>query len=191
MRFLTPALLLSWMCLFSWGSASAQARVIEPCCTDVKDRLPVNSPAVSPGITRVRTVGSTLALIVIQAAARSSTFGQLVQAIDQTDGIVYVEYGHCGHGVRACLLAITAAGANRIVRVRVDTKKADWDLMGSIAHELQHAVEVLGNPAVISTRAMHFFYQREGRLIGNVFETAAAIRAGNDVRAEARRPRLR
>jgi hypothetical protein len=183
MRFLTPPLLLSWICLFFWGSASAQARVIDPCCTDLTAH-----DAVSPGITRVRTLGSALALIVSQATARSSTFGQLVQTIDKTDGIVYVEYGRCGHGVRACLLAITAAGANRIVRVRVDTKKADWDLMGSIAHELQHAVEVLGNPAVTSTRAMHFFYQREGRLIGDVFETAAAIRAGNDVRAEARRP---
>jgi hypothetical protein len=183
------------MCLFFWGSASAQARVIDPCCTGSATAAQTGDAtdvtvwaAASPEITRLRAVGSTLALIVIQATARSSTFGQLVQAIGKTDGIVYVEYGHCGHGVRACLPAITAAGANRIVRVRVDKNKADWDLMGSIAHELQHAVEVLGNPAVTSTRAMHFFYEREGRLIGNVFETAAAIRAGNDVRAEARRP---
>lgn len=62
-------------------------------------------------------------------------------------------------------------------------------MMGSVGHELQHAVEVLGNPAITSTIAMHLFYLRKGHRVGDVFETAAAIRAGNDVRAEVRSPR--
>ena len=85
---------------------------------------------------------------------------------------------------------MTTARANRIVRVRVDANTADWNLMGSIGHELQHAVEVLSSPIVSNTKALYLFYQRNGIRTGSVFETAAAVRAGNDVRAEVRRSML-
>lgn len=62
------------------------------------------------------------------------------------------------------------------------------DLMGSVGHELRHAVEVLDNPKVTSTTAMYFFYEREGRRVFAGFETDAAVQAGNAVRAEVRRP---
>jgi hypothetical protein len=202
MRFLMR-LLLSAMFLFSGGTASAQAPGINGC-GDAQDRVSVvrdeqvamrtaNDPAAAslgPRIVRLRTVGHTLAAIVTDATARSATFRQLAHAIGLTDGIVYVEDGLCGHGVRACLATVTTAGANRIVRVRVDAGTADWNLMGSIGHELQHAVEVLGSPIVTSTTALYFFYERNGIRTGNVFETAAAVRAGNDVRAEVRRSRF-
>jgi hypothetical protein len=205
MRFLTP-LLLSGMFLFSWGTASAQAPVIDGYADgqdldmfvlrDVRaamDRaqMPLmTDPApvlLVPRIVRLRTVGSSLAAIVTDATVRSATFRHLAHAISQTDGIVYVEDGDCGHGVRACLAAVTTAGANRIVRVRVDANTADWHLMGSIGHELQHAVEVLSSPIVTNTNALYLFYQRNGIRTGSVFETAAAVRAGNEVRAEVRR----
>ena len=205
MRFLTPRLLLG-MFLFSWGTASAQAPVIDGGA-DAQDleifllrdehvaldhpymRTANNSAAVSdvPRIMRLRSLGSTLAAIVTEATVLSATFRQLAHAISQTDGIVYVEDGDCGHGVRACLATVTTAGANRIVRVRVDANTADWNLMGSIGHELQHAVEVLSSPIVTNTKALYLFYQRNGIRTGSIFETAAAVRAGNDVRAEVRR----
>jgi hypothetical protein len=204
MRLRMP-LLLSAMFLFSWGTASAQVRAIAGCA-DVQDRVSVvcdrhvamdrtriqtaNDPAavsLMPRIVRLRTVGNILTAIVTDATVRSATFRQLVHAISLTDGIVYVEDGDCGHGVHACLAAVTTAGENRIVRVRVDADTADWNLMGSIGHELQHAVEVLSTRIVSNTHALYIFYQRNGTRTGSVFETAAAVRAGNDVRAEVRR----
>jgi hypothetical protein len=56
--------------------------------------------------------------------------------------------------------------------------------MGSIGHELQHAVEVLSTPDVTDTATMYRFYEREGRRVFGGFETEAAIRAGQNVRAE-------
>ena len=179
MRFLTPLLLLG-MFLFSWGTASAQAPVID----GVGDAQDLKS------FLRLRSVGGTLAAVMTEATVRSATFRQLAHAISHTDGIVYVEDGDCGHGVRACLATVTTAGANRIVRVRVDANTADWNLMGSIGHELQHAVEVLSSPIVTNTRALYLFYQRNAIRVGSVFETAAAVRAGNNVRAEVRRSML-
>jgi hypothetical protein len=208
MRPLHPLLFVAGVLLFSWGVASAQSPTIDATAgqeggiftrawhnvleTHVRDEVVRTTLVVStmanvrPVSSCLRTLDAALEAIVIQAIARSITFRQLVHEISRTDGIVYVERGRCGHGVRACLLAVTSTGANRIVRVRVAANKTDWDLMGSVGHELQHAIEVLSNPRITSTNAMNFFYRREGRRVGSVFETAAAIQAGNDVRAEVR-----
>ena len=115
MRFLIP-LLLSEMFLLSWGTASAQAPVIDGYAdaqeldmSVLRDdraamdraRMPLmaDSAPVSlvPRIVRLRTVGSSLAAIVTDASVRSATFRHLAHAISRTDGIVYVEDGECGH----------------------------------------------------------------------------------------------
>jgi glycosyltransferase A (GT-A) superfamily protein (DUF2064 family) len=136
---------------------------------------------------RVRGVGPRVAAVVIEAAARSETFRGLVDRISSTDGIVYVEEGQCGHGVRACLSnTVTMAGPNRVLRIVVDPRKVDRDLMGSIGHELQHAVEVLSNRNISSGSAMTLFYLNSVGLRGDRFETYAAIEVGSAVRTELR-----
>ena len=67
----------------------------------------------------------------------------------------------------------------------------EWDLMGLIGHELQHAIEVLGDRTVTSNAAMFFFYRRIGKPHPKhfAFETDAAIALGEAVRTEARKYR--
>jgi hypothetical protein len=142
-------------------------------------------------LLRIRTDSPAVATVIQKATERSATFRALVEAINASDGIVYVSEGACGHGVRACLVEVFAAGTNRILRVKVDIRKASWDLMGSIGHELRHVIEVLGEPTVTSSAAMYFFYSRTGRRgTSTSFETTAAVEAGNAVRSEVRRPAL-
>ncbi len=58
-----------------------------------------------PTIPRVRANGDALiAALLLEAPRRSATFRRLVDAIDASDGIVYVERGTCLHGVQACLV---------------------------------------------------------------------------------------
>ena len=142
-------------------------------------------------MAKVRSRDLAIAAVIQEAAARSGTFRGLVDTINASDGIVYVEEGDCGRAGRACLVGVTLAGPYRLIWVKVDTRRADWDLMGSIGHELRHAVEVLGNPRITNTISMHFFYEREGRRAPVGFETRAAIQAGNRVRAEVRRVKIR
>jgi hypothetical protein len=143
----------------------------------------------APGLLRIRTESPAVATAIQQATERSATFRVLVDTINASDGIVYVNEGNCGHGVRACLGWVVAAGPNRILKIQVDTRKTDWDLMGSIGHELHHAVEVLGDPTVTSNAAMYFFYSRTGRRSAlDSFETKAAVQAGEAVRSEVRQP---
>ena len=66
----------------------------------------------------------------------------------------------------------------------MDARQPDWEVMASIGHELQHALEVLGNLTLTSTEAVFLFYMREGATMGDTFETAMAIRTGNAVHNE-------
>ena len=76
--------------------------------------------------------------------------------------------------------------------VKVDTRKADLDLMASIGHELRHTIEVLGERTVTSGATMYMFYSRVGlRGTGTAYETTAAVDAGDTVRSEVRKYRAR
>jgi hypothetical protein len=146
-------------------------------------------PPMAPD-ARVRGVTQRMVTVINEAAAGSTTFRGLVATIGSTDGIVYVAEGACGHGVRACLLiTMTLMGPNRLLRILVDPLKMDDDLMGSIGHELQHAVEVLSHRNIRSGSAMTLLYNKEGHKYSGRFETDAAVKAGNAVRAELRTAR--
>jgi hypothetical protein len=137
-------------------------------------------------IGRVRSGNATIAALIQRAGETSKTFRGLVKAIDASDGIVYVEEGICGHGVRACFVTVTLAAPNRILRVKVDTRQVDSDLMWLIGHELRHTIEVLSDRSVTSQVDMYFFYSQRGQKQngGRAFETTAAIETGEAIRAE-------
>ena len=151
----------------------------------IKAEVPVAS--MSP---RVRTDDPALATLIQAATDRSPTFRHLAEAIQATDGVVYVQRGRCGHAVRACLpFSVAVAGPHRVLRVLVEDLEPEAEVIGSIAHELWHALEVLDQPGITTGRAMFFFYKSHGSWRGSRFETTAAIVAGNAVRQELRKRR--
>ena len=138
-------------------------------------------------IPKVRSHNPELADVIRRASDASATFRRLIATIDGTDGLIYVDDGKCGHGVSACLLlAVQVAGPFRVLRIKVDARRLDCALMAQIGHELQHAIEILSDPHVTDGVSAYFLLERiapagdRGR-----FETAAAVRAGLDVRREA------
>jgi hypothetical protein len=143
----------------------------------------------APGIPRVRDIGDPqIAALIAEATARSATFRRLVAVIDDSDGIVYVERGACGHSARACLShSLVVAGPHRIIRVLLDTRRDRDELLAALGHELRHAVEVLGRPQIRSMSAVMFFYQYEGFAIDGRFETEAALQTEEAVFAELKR----
>ncbi len=87
-----------------------------------------------------------------------------------------MHHGQCGRNVLACLLlAVTQAGPNRILHIKVDPRRQGHDLMVSIGHELSHAVELLSDPTVVDRNTAHNFYQRSAAIERYYFETQAAI----------------
>jgi hypothetical protein len=142
---------------------------------------------------RVRAEDPLISAALSQGAERSTTFRHLLEAIDATDGLVYVTEGTCGQGVRACLhISIEMAGTNRLLRVLVNPRRAaGCELIASIGHELQHALEALSNPNIKASSALFSFFHGIGRETPQRFETEEAIQIGLAVAKEACREAVR
>ena len=143
----------------------------------------------APPLVRVRSENPSIAAIIREAAERSPIFRRLIERIEATDGLVYVQEGTCGHSVLACLtLSVQVAGPHRLLRILVDPRrdKNDCDFMASIGHELWHAIEVLQEPNVRDFPAAYAFFDRKGPTDKGKgrFETQAARRTGLEVSSE-------
>jgi hypothetical protein len=141
-------------------------------------------------IARVRSSDPALAALIDRAAAHSATFQRLQASIERGHGIVYVEAGSCGHGVRACLkMWMETVAPNRFLRIALDARKigSDAETMGLIGHELQHAVEALSESGVTDGVSLYNFFRRLAPTDNGRFETTAALHAGDDVEDELRR----
>jgi hypothetical protein len=152
-------------------------------------RCPEAASDTLPETGRVRSTKPSISALIQEAVKQSNTFRHLVDAINQTDGIVYIVEGTCGHGVRACLVTVTKAGSKRMLWVKVEMRQADWDLIGSIGHELRHALEALADRTVVDGASLFMFYVRLGsgsEMRRSRFETIEAIEAGEAVRYEFR-----
>jgi hypothetical protein len=137
-------------------------------------------------MTRLRSEHPAIAAAIVAATDHSVTFRAMVEALKDTDGIVYVRDGRCRTRLRACLAGVHSAPPVRFLNITVDTRRsAGCELMASLGHELQHAVEVLSNPTIVDNQSLQHFYMREGAT-GDAFrlETTAAVGAGRLVGSE-------
>jgi len=134
----------------------------------------------------VRAINPTIATLIQRASERSHTFRGLLDTINASDGIVYIEPGKCGQSMRGCFENVTMAGTTRLLWVKVDPRGNECDLIALLGHELQHTIEVLGDPHVTSFSQMYFFYSRVTNNFQPAFETLAAERIQETVRAEVR-----
>ena len=137
--------------------------------------------------SRVRTGNEILATLIREGSERSQTFRALLVAIDATDGLVYLTVGRCGR-LRACFLhQMAVAGPNRVLNIVVNVQDDDPRFIAPIAHELQHVLEILGDPGITTEAGITAFYRFHGIEQKGVIETRAAIATGDAVRAEVRR----
>jgi hypothetical protein len=144
-------------------------------------------PGAAQNGTHVRAVDPTIRPLIAHGVERSTTFRELVRAIDSTDSYVYVKNGSCGSSVRACLVSVTSAGPARLVWVHVDMRTVDTELISLVGHELRHALEVIEEPAVRDNDSMFFLYKRIGaHAAGSTIETRAALVTAGRIRKELR-----
>ena len=167
-----------------WHATAATTIVTIVACS-------LNRPAAGHADNRqvspVRSGDTSITQLIAQAVERSPTFKRLVAGIEASDGIIYVEAGVCPERFVACLpFWMVSTGRHRFMRIVVDRRRLDSDrrMAGAIAHELQHATEVLDDRFVTTGTKMHFFYRRYAPTGTTRFETEAAIHAGIAVENE-------
>ena len=140
----------------------------------------------------IRTNDALLRSLLIEGCRLSPTLRALADAIGRTDGIVYITPGACPiRTLRACLLhKVQDTGDARYLWIRLGANADSTALVSSMAHELQHALEVLEQPKLRSQRDVLDFYQTVGSpaygggSLYRTYETNAAIDVTEKVRAE-------
>jgi hypothetical protein len=138
---------------------------------------------------RIRPQDARLFELLRDGMARSATFRALVNRIESSNLIVYVSLSPVMKASLAGKLTwMTSAGGFRYVRATINTEQTADQMIATLAHELQHAVEVLDDDNVTDQRSLVELYKRIGRPshsgITAGWETVAAQEAGFRVRRE-------
>ena len=138
----------------------------------------------------VRTEDAGLTKAIREGLEQSPAFLELMTRIDRSPGLVYVVSSRCLTRVSqpsACMdHNIRTSGGFRFLRVNIRPGESGPRLLALIAHELQHALEVLADETVTTLEDVERLYQRIGskRRSGS-FETDAALRMQDTVYREA------
>lgn len=138
-------------------------------------------PRVRPGDDRSRAA-------LKDGVARSEIIRRLLVQLERYDVIAYVAMQHRLRGhLSGSLTWVVATERFRYVRVSLNPDLSGEELIATLAHELQHVVEVAQAPLVVDPGTLSALYRRIGieRLSHTeAFDTEAAKRVGEQVRRE-------
>jgi hypothetical protein len=136
--------------------------------------------------SRLRAADATAAALLRAGMARSATFRAIVETLEGSDLIIYIE----ARPIRlpGQLQFLAASPGCRHVRVSVRTPGLDTELVAWLGHELWHAVELAEAPDVRNQAGLLRLYQRIGMAgaSGTTAETAKAQEVWTTVLYEAR-----
>lgn len=141
------------------------------------------------GGPRIRPQDDRTTAMMAAGVARSASFRALVARVEASDVFVYVGMSPLLKSSMAGRLSwMTKAGGFRYVRAAISTDLSSDQIIASLAHELQHVVEVIEDNNVVDERSLESLYKRIGRRstasVAAAWETVAAQDAAIRVRRE-------
>jgi hypothetical protein len=148
---------------------------------------PINTAVADPLRPHVRGLSPKMKELIELAKRRSATFKSLVETLEQSDVVVYLENTKAlPSGLDGRLMFLTKAGGVRYLHAQVTASLNAEELIAVVAHELQHAVEVAAHPEVRDAATLGSLYERIGvrTTAKDRYDTAAAQSTGRRVRAE-------
>ena len=187
------------MLLISVGNISADALQAPPerrTCIEVQT-APANAathPAVPlPKRQRIRPTSEKIGTIIDLGYERSPTFRELVETLEQSPVLVYIESGRCPairrQRLNGCLADLGTAGGARHLRVIVDVGLPIDNLIATVGHELQHAVEARKANALADGHHEAFVGAGARHVGANVYETDDAQNVKEAILRDLRRAR--
>ena len=138
---------------------------------------------------RVRPQDPRLAELLRAGVARSATLRAIVNRLEAGNVIVYVALSQTlRSGLAGKLTWMTKAGNFRYVKATINMEQHADQIIATLAHELQHALEVSADDSVTDQRSLAGLYKRIGRPShpgqSVTWETEAAQDTGYQVRRE-------
>jgi len=150
---------------------------------------PSELPFVPEGSTRLRAYDARAAALVIAGIQRSPTLRAIADRIEHGDVIVYVGMQPLlrRDHLAGLLTWMTASNRFRYVRVSINSELPEKTAIAALGHELQHVLEVIGNPSIVDSTSLESFYARHGisvRVSTNSWDSEAARDTGARVRQD-------
>ena len=161
----------------------------------LSEPLPLRNPsAARPTAGAVRPTDAKVEWLIQQGCSGSATFRALVDELQSSSWIVFVQSGSCRMpGMFGCLLHQVGTTENRkYLRIVITAQPASHvDVIATIGHELQHAVEVVRDGHVQNNSDLRDLYRRIGYVASRahtvaIYETPAARTAGSKILQELR-----
>src|SRR5690242_4621969 len=136
-----------------------------PIVTLCSALLTTSAYAAGPsGEVRLRPQDDRLEKVLKEGAARSTTFKALVDRIEASNVIVYIALNpQMKSSLSGMLTWMTRSGQYRYVRASISTDLTSNQMIATLAHELQHAVEVIDDETVVDEKSLVALYRRIGR----------------------------
>ena len=115
-------------------------------------------------LTRVRGIDQEFRTLIREGDARSASFREIVDEIQRSNTIVMVQYGLCAKGqIRSCVTHVSGDATARNIRIVINTRTTNDRLIATIAHELQHALEIIRTPEATGAEQVMALYRRIGK----------------------------
>lgn len=134
----------------------------------------------------VRVLDRHLDQLIDSTMRRSPTFASLVERLESTDVIVHVDrVMTLPRALRAHIALAGASGGVRYLRIELRTNMGAKETLATLAHELQHAVEIGEAREVRSDAGLCALYHRIGEeRVWQQFESPEADAIGRQVQSE-------
>ena len=135
---------------------------------------------------RLRPASPAARRMIEDAAASSETVRRLMNSIDRSDLIVYVQLTGSPGVQTAATTWVATTTEGRYLRVLINVGTPRWSLVPLLAHELQHVVEIAADPGVRGYDGIRMLYARIGTANADAdrFETETARQVEAAVRNE-------
>ena len=153
---------------------------------------PVSAEPKQPSSVHLRPSCPWIKEAIRAAYEESLTFRRLVDQIEAAQTFVFVEGRACGTFTENPCTFIGSSGSGaRWVQIRAGRMANQPQLTGILAHELQHAIEIIQNPDVVDSQSLRSLYRRIGYFthragIQEWWETTQALETERTVLKEAR-----
>jgi len=141
-------------------------------------------PHVRPQTADART-------LVADATARSPAVRAMLDRLEGSDVIVYIRHRmFVGSELQGWIGMLSAVAGRRYLVIELACGRSWADQIGTLGHELHHAIEIAGEPSIVDAQSLAAYYERIGERTGGLapsrtYETAGARRTGLQVRREA------
>ena len=145
-------------------------------------------PQTDASVPHLRPESADLRTLLRTTAAASPALQALVQRLEASDLIIYIDTRALPPSLDGRIGWIGAAGGARFLKIEIACPRPAWVQATALAHELRHALEIAEAPWIDGPAALARHYARIGVESGGAerltFETDAARVFGSRVRKE-------